>query len=495
MGFIQSTFQALGGEGPTGSLFSPSNGAGFQAANAANPAAINQFSPVTQGQVQGSVNDTTGLIGALQAQNGIQNQSQVYNQLQGIANGTGPNPAQAQLAQATGANVANQSALMAGQRGAGANAGLLARQAAQQGAATQQQAAGQAATMQAQQSLGAIGAAGQLANQQANQYIGAQTGQEQQLLGAQLTGQQQQVSNVGNMNTVNASIAQGNQKAQAGLIGGILGSAGTSGQAVMGAEGGQVQRFDQGGYVNPFQGLGKTDVQQYQAPADSNPVGQGSGQFGQMIAKGLAKGASAAFNGIKNAFSSGDVHSQFLRGLPDYTMPSTGSQFSGATPTLGTPTQLPSSAGNAMSQAVDSAALGDAGAATAADAGSSAGIGGDAMSAELGTAGEAGASSALADLALAKGGQVDALLSPGEKVLSPKEAQAAKAGKVNPMAAGAEVPGKPKVGGAKNSYDNDFVPAKLAPGSVVLPRSVTQSDDPASKAKKFVEALKSKKGK
>jgi hypothetical protein len=80
------------------------------------------------------------------------------------------------LSQATGANTANQAALMAGQRGSGANAGLMARQAAQQGAANQQNSAGQAATMQANQSLNALNSMGSLATSQANQQANATQG-------------------------------------------------------------------------------------------------------------------------------------------------------------------------------------------------------------------------------------------------------------------------------------------------------------------------------
>ena len=85
-------------------------------------------------QAQNQLAQQNAFVQALQAQNGIGNQSNVYNQLQNVANGTGPNPAQAMLANATGQNVANQAALMAGQRGSNANVGLMARQAAQQGA-------------------------------------------------------------------------------------------------------------------------------------------------------------------------------------------------------------------------------------------------------------------------------------------------------------------------------------------------------------------------
>src|SRR5277367_507561 len=65
--------------------------------------------------------------GGLQA---LQSQQQLLGQLQQGAQGQGPNPALAQLNQTTGQNVANQASLMAGQRGASQNAGLMARQAA-----------------------------------------------------------------------------------------------------------------------------------------------------------------------------------------------------------------------------------------------------------------------------------------------------------------------------------------------------------------------------
>ncbi len=183
-------------------------------------------------QTQNGINQQQAFVNALGAQNGLGNQSQVYNQLQGVANGTGPNPAQAQLAQATGANTANQAALMASQRGTGANAGLLARQAAMQGGANQQNAAGQAATLQAQQSLNALGQAGAMANQQAGQQAqGLQTlnqaaqGQQSNILNA--IGQQNnaKVANQSNLNNVNAGVTNQNsgnaQSAGSGLLSGI----------------------------------------------------------------------------------------------------------------------------------------------------------------------------------------------------------------------------------------------------------------------------------
>jgi hypothetical protein len=65
---------------------------------------------------------------------------------------------------------------MAGQRGAGANVGLAARQAGMMGAATQQNAVGQGATLQANQSLNALGAAGNIAGQQVGNQMNATQG-------------------------------------------------------------------------------------------------------------------------------------------------------------------------------------------------------------------------------------------------------------------------------------------------------------------------------
>ena len=60
-------------------------------------------------------------------------------------------------------------------------------------------------------------------------------------------------------------------------------------------------------------------------------------------------------------------------------------------------------------------------------------------------------------------------------------------GEIPDFRSGGHVPGKAKVHG--DSAQNDTVPAIVSPGEVVLPRSVTQSDDPAGRAAKFMEAL------
>ncbi len=98
-----------------------------------------------------------------------------------------------------------------------------------------------------------------------------------------------------------------------------------------------------------------------------------------------------------------------------------------------------------------------------------------------------------AHMAMAKGGKVPAMVSPGEKYLPPQAVEAVKQG-ANPMKEGKTVPGKPKVGGAKNDYANDTVKAELDEGGIVLPRSVTQAKDSDKKAEQFVLAVLAKHG-
>ncbi len=93
----------------------------------------------------------------------------------------------------------------------------------------------------------------------------------------------------------------------------------------------------------------------------------------------------------------------------------------------------------------------------------------------------------------ARGGMVQAVLSPGEKYLKPNEAAAVAKGKESADGVGKVVPGKPKFKG--NNYANDVVPAKLEEGGVVIPNSVMQSKDPVRGAADFVRAALAKKGK
>lgn len=217
------------GTGLLGGILGKKQGGGF------TPTAANLIDPFEQeqaknlyNQTQNAYNQQQAFVNALAGQNALANQANVFKQLQDVASGAGPNPALAALQQATGQNIAGQSALMAGQRGASRNVGLLARQAGQQGGALQQQAAGQGATMQAQQQLAALGQLGGLANQQVAQQ---QTG-----LGALnqygLQGQQnvydiiarQNATKAGeqaNLNKLNADIAAEKAKQQSGMFGSL----------------------------------------------------------------------------------------------------------------------------------------------------------------------------------------------------------------------------------------------------------------------------------
>lgn len=174
----------------------------------------------TQGQIAGTLN--TGL------NQGAGNQASLADMYLAQANGQGPNPAQAALNQQTGQNIAQQAALMAGQRGGGANAGLLAAEAARQGAATQQQAVGQGATLQAQQQIAAQGNLQNLSASQIAQGSSATQGlnnaqqNEQNILQGSNTALNN--ANVGiqsNINNVDAGISTANQNASGNAITGL----------------------------------------------------------------------------------------------------------------------------------------------------------------------------------------------------------------------------------------------------------------------------------
>jgi hypothetical protein len=358
--------------------------------------------------------------------NGLANQSSVFNQLQGVANGQGPNPAQAMLAQATGANTATQAALMAGQRGASQNAGLIARQAAQQGGANQQAAAGQAATMQANQSLGALNQLGGLAGQQVAQQQQALSGYNAAAQG--LRGQNLQAQS--GANQINADTAKQNAANNAGIAGGIIGGGASALTKVKLAQGGSVIPMAAGGELSLGSGYGNNIDQQLsfnatdpnamvkgfkdtfkpsdKAPAtiaEQGPMKEVVGATGEADIGQSPFGQRAAIGGLIHAYSDGGHILEYGRNL------------------------------------------------------------------------------------YANGGKVDALVSPGERYLPPREVEEVAKGKKDPMKAGEKIPGKPKVGGAKNSYANDTVPKKLDEGGIVIPRSITQGKDAHKKSVEFVFAI------
>lgn len=207
---------------------------------------------ITPGTNVGQLNTAyTGAQGALANQGNIVNtlnpqvagaagnQNALAAQELALTQGIGPNPALTQLAQTTGTNVANQAALQAGQRGASGNVGLMARQIGQQGAATQQQAVSQGATLEAQQQLAAEQNLAGLSNQQVVQAQGANTAQntaqqgEQNILqGANTSANNAAVGMQSNINNVNSATALANQQESQGIIGGLFSGASAVGGKV-----------------------------------------------------------------------------------------------------------------------------------------------------------------------------------------------------------------------------------------------------------------------
>jgi hypothetical protein len=107
------------------------------------------------------------------------------------------------------------------------------------------------------------------------------------------------------------------------------------------------------------------------------------------------------------------------------------------------------------------------------------------------TAGSDASDAGSGGVVAAKGGRVPALVSPGEIYLSPKAVQQVRNG-ADPMHVGEKIPGKPKVGGAKNSYANDIVSKDLQAGGIVVPRSETKSKHPEKNSKDFVSKVMAK---
>jgi hypothetical protein len=326
--------------------------------------------------------------------------------LQNQMYGQGPNPAQNMLAQATGQNVAQQAALMAGQRGAGANAGLIARQAGQQGGAAQQQAAGQAATMGAQQQLGAQGALanvyGNVANQ-ANQLQGIQqnalASQNQNIAGA-----------TANYNKMGMEQAQQNAQMNQGVLGGLANVGMKIGSMLY--DGGTVPGYATGG----------------QADDDKDP---------SILGPEWGKGSAFGFN------------TKFLNRAP------------AGPPPMGitsSPTSANITGSNNPSELIQ-------------------GIG-PVMGGEPGhqvSPGPLGIPTALG----AQGGASDYL------PFSPMAYGGSASVPVQDMTSGGPVPGQPPYP-QQNTVKNDKIPAMLTSKEIVLPLTVTQSENPPAEAAKFV---------
>lgn len=392
------------------------------------------------------------LLENLQAQKGLQKQGDVYGQVQGVVSGQGPNPAQAQLAQATSQNVANQAALMAGQRGAGANVGLLARQAGMQGANTQQQAAGQAATLQAQQSLNALGQAGGLANQMAANQIG-QTN-------ANVQAQQAEQNILQGANTANNNIqgqfANTMMQGQQGMIGGLL--KGASPIPGLFNEGGEVGHFDfvhkmtkmgldhhrkmsEGGQVDSSMPVSPQDAQEVAQNYDdggmitpsvtfANPSNPFEANSQPLVQGGFEAGPNEGAKALQDSFSGKKKEADPMKGAQAIAAPGQ--------------TDLPMQT-------------------MAADGG------------EIHPAFKGPHKSHIANYLMSEGGVVPALVSPGEIYLNPQQVNEVVEKGVDPAKIGKKYGGKAKVKG--NSPKNDFIPDDLQEGGVVIDREHAMSPE------------------
>jgi len=459
------------------------------------------------GQAQSGIAQQQAFVNALQGQGaqGMGSQTALSNMLMNQAQGGGPNPAQAMLNQATSANVQNQAALMAGQRGASQNVGLMARQAGQQGMQAQQQAAGQAASMQAQQSLAAQQQLQSLAGTQVSQQGGSlsnlnqQTQNEQSnVLGAIGQLNNASVGSMSSQNSANSGIAGIQAKNQSDMFGGLAQGLG-NGLMAMGATGGQItadqgfvkgKGYAQGGPVQNY-ASGTPDapvadastqsasvpqqsfVQKIMAPKQSsNNNSQGQQAPAQKANMSAVQGGGnavgmAAGKGLKSLFTPSD-NSVVNNATPMSTAP-IASQADSSMSDVTTPQSMPSS----LTDASNSGAFSDIG---------------DAMA--FGAQGGLSSLLPLAMLAMAKGGKVPAMLSPGEVYLEPEQAKKVAKGKADPIKTGRHIPGKAKVKG--DSLKNDTVRTTLDAGGVVIPRSVLQSKTPHKDAYKFVNAIISK---
>jgi hypothetical protein len=414
---------------------------------------------------------------------GLGTQANLTGQLQGVIAGTGPNAAQTALNQNTATNVANQAALMAGQRGAGANAGMLARQAAQQGAATQQQAVGQAATTQAQQQIAAQQQLADLAAQQVGQGQASvqgvnQTQQNEQniLQGANTAANNANVAMQSNINNVNAQAALANQQQAGNIVSGIGGmAAGLVGLA----KGGEVESHHcagahctdrqhsmhmmaAGGPLSVSKGQPKTGVGPWvnSTPDTSGPAANTAAPSAPTVASpfagigsdkepaaptdtapGEVAAAENNYGTAANNFGAGATPASVQNfGAQPLSVPNSASAFSSPAPSL--------AGGGGISQLAPLAML---------------------ALAKGGNIAKGPHKSHVANF-LAAGGEVPAMVSPGERYLNPEEVKEVVEHGSNPLKMGKKFEGKAKVKG--DSLKNDNISTTLQEGGVVLPRHI-----------------------
>lgn len=219
------------------------------------------------------------------------NQAQVYQQQQSLANqllaqSQGKGPGQTLVAQQAGQNAAQQGALMASQRGASGNAGLIGRQSAMAGAQGNQQAL----NTQAGLSLQSQSALQQQQASMANQSIQAQS----VLQGGQAAQNSAITQGSLGVQGINSGVQAANAKTTAGIFGGISNAGG--GMMSMLNKGGIAGMAD-GGAASGAPINDNIGIANYSAPGiglpttvSANYSSGGPVSFGQMLSGGHVPG-------------------------------------------------------------------------------------------------------------------------------------------------------------------------------------------------------------
>lgn len=475
-------------------------GTGFEVPSGTDAAQINNSYNRNQTALDAQGNLVNTL--APQAANAVGAQNVLAGQYANQALGQGPNVAQNALAQSTGANVANQAALMAGQRGAAANPALMARQAAMQGAQTQQQAGGQAATLQAEQQIAAEQAGAQLAGNQIAQTQGANISNIQANQGEQGILQGANTAN----NNIMGNLANTTMKGQQGLLGGIMNA---GGGALGLAEGGEVSEhhnkklefvhkmtkmglehhvkgYAEGGNVNSSDDSLATTASNFFGKMVGPPPASASEptqeQKNEQVRAQNAKNIGRSEGGVINGYAAGgltvpNVQINQPQQNPFISQPQVEGGFTASQDEVKPmfvsskeekdPTQfkdllakkqgMPVMAGEAMQNMQMAYSGGE-------------------MHRFQGPH-----KSHVANYLMSKGGPVPAMVSAGEVYLSPEKVEKVIQGDVDPAKIGHKFAGKAKVKG--DSRKNDTIPATLEEGGVVIDRKNMGS---AEKRKLFV---------
>ena len=321
-------------------------GGGASGADVAAPQAANLMRTATDEQMQKAYGDTQnsmqaqqGLLTALQGQGGLGAQNMALSQMQGVASGQGPNPAQAQYQKNVQDLATQQAGAIASIKGI--SPALAARMIAQQGSAAMQNAAGQGAANLANQQLGAMQQAGNMANTiasnqigQTNANVGSQQQEQQSLLNAASGYNNAAVGNQSSVNAGNTAITGAEIGNQGKIIGGIGQAAGSA--MHLAAYGGEMHKFADGGDASAFNGprskfgqfLNQSAQQQQAAPIQMSNVSMPAPDQSNSLENGIGnflKGAASRFGG------SGDSSGAAPGGPQSMSVPMTAYSMGGQT--------------------------------------------------------------------------------------------------------------------------------------------------------------------